>query len=89
MAAIGVLPEQLTQEVLISYPVEIERLDIYNQFLLPAGEADTAIDCVRAFIELARQPPAPMAHGAQGEAPSISPALHGPTNVPKPLGMAE
>ena len=32
-----VLPEQLTQEVLISYPVEIERLDIYNQFLLPAG----------------------------------------------------
>ena len=120
-----VLPEQLTQEVLISYPVEIERLDIYNQFLLPAGvtpkrhktiettdimlqmvasgrgvaalprwlvdeyatkmnvvpvrlgetgipkqiflgarEADTAIDYVRAFIELARRPPAPMAHGA-------------------------
>jgi LysR family transcriptional regulator for metE and metH len=23
--------------VLISYPVDIERLDIYNQFLLPAG----------------------------------------------------
>ena len=120
-----VLPQQLTQEVLISYPVEIERLDIYNQFLLPAGvtpkrhktiettdimlqmvasgrgvaalprwlvdeyatkmnvvpvrlgetgipkqiflgarEADTAIDYVRAFIELARRPPAPMAHGA-------------------------
>jgi len=30
-------PQQLTREVLISYPVEIERLDIYNQFLLPAG----------------------------------------------------
>ncbi|WNH52162.1 LysR family transcriptional regulator [Stenotrophomonas oahuensis] len=30
-------PQQLTQEVLISYPVPIERLDIYNQFLLPAG----------------------------------------------------
>ncbi|MEG1768630.1 MAG: LysR substrate-binding domain-containing protein, partial [Comamonas sp.] len=109
-------PQQLTQEVLISYPVDIERLDIYNQFLLPAGvtprrhkaiettdimlqmvasgrgvaalprwlveeyaakmdvvpvrlgvqgiakqiflgarEADTSIDYVRAFIELARQ----------------------------------
>lgn len=32
-----VRPHQLTQEVLISYPVEIERLDIYSQFLLPAG----------------------------------------------------
>lgn len=112
-----VKPQQLTREVLISYPVDIERLDIYNQFLLPAGitpkrhktiettdimlqmvangrglaalprwlvedyaakmdvvpvrlgargiakqiflgarEADTTIDYVRAFIELARQP---------------------------------
>ncbi|MBY8447379.1 LysR substrate-binding domain-containing protein, partial [Klebsiella pneumoniae] len=32
-----VKPQQLTSEVLISYPVDIERLDIYNQFLLPAG----------------------------------------------------
>lgn len=32
-----VLPEHLTDEVLITYPVEPERLDIYNQFLLPAG----------------------------------------------------
>jgi LysR family transcriptional regulator for metE and metH len=32
-----VKPQQLTREVLISYPVDIERLDIYNQFLLPAG----------------------------------------------------
>lgn len=32
-----VTPKQLTDEVLITYPVEIERLDIYNQFLLPAG----------------------------------------------------
>lgn len=32
-----VLPEQLTEETLITYPVEIERLDIYQQFLLPAG----------------------------------------------------
>ncbi len=30
-------PEQLRTEVLITYPVTIERLDIYNQFLLPAG----------------------------------------------------
>lgn len=32
-----VKPQHLTKEVLISYPVDIERLDIYNQFLLPAG----------------------------------------------------
>ncbi len=32
-----VLPEQLTGEVLITYPVETDRLDIYNQFLQPAG----------------------------------------------------
>lgn len=30
-------PHQMTKEVLISYPVDLERLDIYNQFLLPAG----------------------------------------------------
>jgi LysR family transcriptional regulator, regulator for metE and metH len=30
-------PEQLRSEVLITYPVTLERLDIYNQFLLPAG----------------------------------------------------
>lgn len=30
-------PTQLSTEVLITYPVTIERLDIYNQFLSPAG----------------------------------------------------
>ena len=30
-------PEQLSSEVLITYPVETDRLDIYNQFLQPAG----------------------------------------------------
>lgn len=30
-------PAQLASEVLITYPVPIDRLDIYNQFLLPAG----------------------------------------------------
>ncbi|MET0355464.1 MAG: LysR substrate-binding domain-containing protein [Cellvibrio sp.] len=30
-------PEQLSAEVLITYPVTLERLDIYNQFLSPAG----------------------------------------------------
>lgn len=118
--AVHVKPQEITKEVLITYPVEIERLDIYNQFLLPAGvtprrhktiettdimlqmvasgrgvaalprwlvqeyadtldvvpvrlgpcgiakqiflgarEADTAIDYVRAFVALARQPSAP------------------------------
>jgi LysR family transcriptional regulator for metE and metH len=32
-----VRPAQLTREVLITYPVETDRLDIYNQFLMPAG----------------------------------------------------
>lgn len=32
-----VRPRQLTQEVLITYPVPLERLDIYSQFLAPAG----------------------------------------------------
>ncbi|MDP3671237.1 MAG: LysR family transcriptional regulator [Telluria sp.] len=30
-------PAQLSSEVLITYPVETDRLDIYNQFLQPAG----------------------------------------------------
>lgn len=32
-----VKPDQLTPEVLVTYPVETDRLDIYNQFLMPAG----------------------------------------------------
>ncbi|RJX31769.1 MAG: LysR family transcriptional regulator [Oxalobacter sp.] len=32
-----VMPEQLADETLITYPVEVERLDIFAQFLLPAG----------------------------------------------------
>jgi LysR family transcriptional regulator for metE and metH len=30
-------PAELEQETLITYPVEVERLDVYSQFLLPAG----------------------------------------------------
>lgn len=30
-------PEQLANETLITYPVDIERLDVYTQFLMPAG----------------------------------------------------
>jgi len=32
-----VVPSDLATETLITYPVEIERLDVYSQFLLPAG----------------------------------------------------
>ena len=32
-------PRLLSKEVLITYPVATDRLDIYNQFLLPAGIA--------------------------------------------------
>lgn len=31
-----VLPDDLTEEILYTYPVDIERLDIYTEFLLPA-----------------------------------------------------
>lgn len=34
-----VLPRHLDREVLITYPVATDRLDIYSQFLLPAGIA--------------------------------------------------
>ncbi|MDH2239168.1 LysR family transcriptional regulator [Pigmentiphaga sp. GD03639] len=34
-----VKPDQLADETLITYPVETDRLDIYNQFLRPAGVA--------------------------------------------------
>ncbi len=34
-----VLAHQLAEETLITYPVAIERLDIYSQFLMPAGIA--------------------------------------------------
>ncbi|CAN5301793.1 LysR substrate-binding domain-containing protein [soil metagenome] len=36
-AAAYVRPEDLTTEVLITYPVALDRLDIYTQFLMPAG----------------------------------------------------
>lgn len=36
-AAPFVQPAQLGSETLISYPVAIDRLDVYNQFLMPAG----------------------------------------------------
>lgn len=32
-----VVPSDLEQETLITYPVEVERLDVFSQFLLPAG----------------------------------------------------
>ncbi|WP_182286843.1 LysR family transcriptional regulator [Comamonas testosteroni] len=34
-----VLPRHLSDQILITYPVATDRLDIYNQFLLPAGIA--------------------------------------------------
>lgn len=37
--AAHIKPKQLTNEVLITYPVPTDRLDIYTQFLMPAGIA--------------------------------------------------
>ena len=40
LAGLGTIePEQMAQETLITYPVPLDRLDIYNQFLLPARMA--------------------------------------------------
>ncbi|MFU2207962.1 LysR substrate-binding domain-containing protein [Solidesulfovibrio sp. C21] len=36
-AASHIEPEQLAVEILITYPVHIDRLDIYSRFLTPAG----------------------------------------------------
>ncbi len=36
-SASHITPKQLASETLITYPVDIERLDIYSQFLSPAG----------------------------------------------------
>jgi LysR family transcriptional regulator for metE and metH len=36
-SATHVEPAQLRDEVLITYPVSTDRLDVYTQFLLPAG----------------------------------------------------
>jgi len=35
--------EDLAQETLITYPVEVERLDIFNEFLMPAGVSPAKI----------------------------------------------
>jgi len=35
-------PQQLADEVLITYPVDVDRLDIYNYFLNPAGVSPRA-----------------------------------------------
>ena len=35
-------PQQLAEEVLITYPIDVDRLDIYNYFLNPAGVSPRA-----------------------------------------------
>lgn len=48
-------PPQLKDEVLITYPVSIDRLDIYTQFLLPAGttpKRQTTVENTDIMIQL-------------------------------------
>src|SRR5688572_1915628 len=50
-----VVPSDLEQETLITYPVEPERLDVFSQFLLPAGCAPkrhTAIETTDIMLQL-------------------------------------
>lgn len=43
-----VTPQHLADQTLLTYPVDIQRLDIYNQFLLPAGVAPRAHKAIEA-----------------------------------------
>lgn len=48
-------PEQVAEEVLITYPVDIERLDIYTLFLMPAGvtpRAHRTIESTDLILEM-------------------------------------
>lgn len=45
---IGIKPSQLVDETLITYPVELDRLDIYTQFLNPCGIALRKIKTVES-----------------------------------------
>ncbi len=50
-----VAPEDLTGEVLITYPVSIERLDIYSQFLIPAQclpRAQKVIEATEIMLQM-------------------------------------
>jgi len=50
-----VVPAELEQETLITYPVEIERLDIFTQFFLPAATAPrrhTVIETTDIMLQL-------------------------------------
>ena len=50
-----VVPADLEQETLITYPVEVERLDVFTHFLLPAGAAPrrhTLIETTDIMLEL-------------------------------------
>ncbi len=94
-----VLPEQLGEETLITYPVEIERLDIYNQFLLPANRSprkhkeiettDIMLQMVAAGRGVAALPRWLVEEYAQGLA--IKPVRLGATGIPKKiyLGVRE
>jgi LysR family transcriptional regulator for metE and metH len=50
-----VVPADLEEETLITYPVEVERLDIFSQFLLPAGcspKRHTVIETTDIMLQL-------------------------------------
>ena len=65
----GSLPRWLVQEYgdkMDVVPVRLGPQGIAKQIFLGAREADTAIDYVRAFVELARQPATATTAIAQG-----------------------
>ncbi len=92
-------PCDLTDEVLITYPVDIDRLDIYNYFLLPAGCAprqrktiettDILLQMVAGGRGVAALPRWLVAEYAQ-KLP-VTPVRLGPNGIPKQifLGIRE
>jgi LysR family transcriptional regulator for metE and metH len=66
---VAALPRWLVEEYAARMdvvPVRLGARGIAKQIFLGARETDTAIDYVRAFIELARGPTTAVAQGANG-----------------------
>jgi LysR family transcriptional regulator, regulator for metE and metH len=88
-------PAQLADEVLITYPVEIDRLDVYNLFLAPAGvsprvhktieSTDLILQMVAAGRGVAALPRWLVEEHAARVA--IAPVRLGPHGVPKKIHL--
>jgi len=90
-------PEQLAAEVLITYPIETGRLDIYNLFLTPAGVAPRArktiesTDLILQMVAAGRGVAALPRWLVEEHSAGVKPVRLGKTGMPKQihLGLRE